>query len=288
MSVITRRPRRDPWFEFSRGQYYMKSGEAINFYNCVQYSGGVAARTYGGVGRQGKIEVLQYADATGVEPCPGIVWESVIDETAAVTQISAGYNVAREISTMRKGFLYMVYNEGVGSTTTPYYGMKIAPHPSGFQQWKTGMFLLGKFADEANTNGVDFSTPEHPSLRTYRVEIDVSESEVSSANSLAELTDTTITTITAGDVMIYNGTAYVNCIPIVETLTTSTHVATLSQTPVGGLHGVIALATAAVVLVEVGTPATTQGEYDLTTTALTFNATDAVTTTQVSYYYARS
>lgn len=196
MSVLHRKAKKYPWFEFSRAQYYLKSGESIDFFLPLAYSGGVASRTYGGTARQGKMEVLQYADATGVEPCPGIVWEMVIDETAAVEQISAGHNVSREISCMRKGFLNMVYQLGEGSTTTPYYGMKIAPHPSGFQEWKEGMAILGKFADEADTNGVDFSSVE--SLRTYRVEIDVGGQPTA---------------------------------PIEEQLTVTTHVATLSAEP---------------------------------------------------------
>lgn len=166
--VLTRKPKKRPWFEFSKAQYYLKVGTAINMFSCAGYSGGIDERIYSGTDRHGKLEIVAYADASGIEPCPGVTWESVIDDTASIVQISAGFNVARELALMRKGFVVMVYAAG---TAFPFYGMKIAPHPNGFQEWKPGMFELGIFGDEVISTGVDFALDT--ALRTFDVGINV-------------------------------------------------------------------------------------------------------------------
>ena len=133
----------EPWFDMSAGDYVL-TGAVVFGHPLGFYPSGLAIQD---ANANNKITLCAYQDYNGVYACPGVAYESRYAYQTYTTQDiyaeTGGFR--REIGVLHEGYLKMVYVTGAG---TLQYGDPIAPHPSGFQDWAPGMFLLGKVAAE--------------------------------------------------------------------------------------------------------------------------------------------
>ncbi len=140
----------EPWFDISRREYELQSGEEINFGQPVgYYSTGTPTQS----DHNNKILLKAYDDNTCAEACPGVAIEkkepfSWYTGNEVLYDQEGGFT--REISIIHEGVIDMVYLSG----TSPIgYGTRVAPYKSGCAEWVSGMYYLGKVAEEWTMTG---------------------------------------------------------------------------------------------------------------------------------------
>jgi hypothetical protein len=124
---------------FSAGEYKLVTGTEVHEAQFIALKDGAITKDSNDFN---KIWVDQYGDTSSITGALGITINRRDDVDTSDVRYAGMGPYRRDLTILHKGTYSLYFYSGLVKTQSEF-GMRIAPHPSGFVDWRTGLACVG-------------------------------------------------------------------------------------------------------------------------------------------------